>query len=324
MVRAPRQPQSTRRGVHSTRSVPTLCSPGGHPQLQPHETPIVSRWTLFALGTVEGDRIRRPKDPVAAWLLQRQPELMPPQAVGSVLTMIRARAAIIDRMIEEEVQASVRQEEGLDYWSVGGGFDARWYRIKTLMNDAVRKHFEIEDPGLLGVKSQLLEESSFRATWNGIEKRAVPSDEWTVRTRGHGNLVVLEGTSTRLRPEALRSLLKRIRSDAPNARVILDNPSFVSMLHSDAELPRGASGAELESEDELDNPYRWSHNFFRKLGWEVREDQWLTSRPMLEGATSGIHSLPGMEAFRVVRLRATPDDDLKRSGVASISLGRLH
>jgi O-methyltransferase involved in polyketide biosynthesis len=301
-----------------------MCAPGGHPLLQPHETPIVSRWTLFALGTVEGERIRRPKDPVAAWLLQRAPTLMPPQAVGSVLTMIRARAAIIDRMIEEEVQSSVRLEEGLDFWSVGGGFDARWYRIKTLMSDAVRKHFEIEDPGVLEVKSGLLAESSFKATWNTIEKWAMPVPEWTVRTRGHGNLVVLEGASTRLSPRQLRDLLKRIRSDAPNARVILDAPSFVSMLHSDAELPRGASGAELESADELDNPFRWSRNFIKKLGWEVREDQWLTSRPMLDSPGPGMHNLPGMEAFRVLRLRATRDDELKRSGVASISLGRRY
>lgn len=290
----------------------------------PHETPIVSRWTLFALGTVEGERIRRPKDPVAAWLLQRAPDLMPPQAVGSVLTMIRARTAIIDRMIEEEVQESVRLEEGLDFWSVGGGFDARWYRIKTLMSDAVRKHFEIEDPGLLEVKSGLLSESSFKATWKTIERWGVPPAEWTVRTRGHGNLVVLEGASTRLRPRQLRDLLKRIRSDAPNARVILDAPSFVSMLHSDAELPRGASGAELESADELDNPFRWSRNFLKKLGWEVREDQWLTSRPMLDSPGPGMVNLPGMEAFRVMRLRATRDDELKRSGVASISLGRRY
>lgn len=302
--------------------MPTMRPPGGHPQLLPHETPVVSRWTLFALGTVEGDRIRRPKDPVAAWLLQRAPELAPPQAVGSVLTMIRARTAIVDRMIEEEVQDSVKLEEGLDFWSVGGGFDARWYRIKTLMSDAVRKHFEIEDPGVLEVKASLLAESSFRATWRKIESRPLVESGWTVRTRGHGNLVVLEGASTRLTPAALRDLLRRIRSDAPNARVILDAPSFVSMLHSDAELPRGAAGAELESADELDNPFRWSRNFLKKLGWEVREDLWLTSRPMLDAAAPGMSNLPGMEAFRVLRLRATQDHHLRRPGTASVSLGR--
>jgi O-methyltransferase involved in polyketide biosynthesis len=290
--------------------------------LQPHETPIVSRWTLFALGTVEGERIRRPRDPVAAWMLQRAPELAPPQAVGSVLTMIRARASIIDRMIEEEVQDSVKLDEGLDFWSVGGGFDARWYRIKTLMTDAVRKHFEVETSGVLEVKSNLLNESSFRATWKKIETRPLDEDAWTVRTRGHGNLVVLEGASTRLTPAHLRDLLRRIRNDAPNARVILDAPSFVSMLHSDAELPRGASGAELESADELDNPFRWSRRFLKKLGWEVREDIWLTARPMLDAAAPGMTNLPGMEAFRVLRLRATQDKDLKRPGMASISLGR--
>jgi O-methyltransferase involved in polyketide biosynthesis len=289
--------------------------------VQIQEPPIVARWTLFALGTVEGERIRRPQDPVAAWLLRRSPALMPPQAVGSVLTMVRARARLVDRMIEEEVRASVRLEEGLDFWSVGGGFDARWYRIKTLMSDAVRKHFEVESAEVLAVKDALLAESSFHKSWQTIESRRMEAETWTVKTRGHGNLVVLEGAATRLPPRELRDLLRRIRSDAPNARVILDLPSFVSMLHSNADLPRDAAGAEIESQDEVDNPYRWSRNFLRKLGWEVTEDLWLTSRPMLE-AGYGLPELPGMEAFRVLRLRATEDQDLKRVGVASISLGR--
>ena len=289
--------------------------------LQPHLTPIVSRWTLFALGTVEGKKIRRPKDPVAAWLLERSPELMPPEAVGSVLTMIRARTSIIDRMIEEEVQLSAKISEGLDYWSVGGGFDARWYRIRSLMTDAVRKHVEVEAPNVLAVKSALLEESSFCGTWREIERRSHNIEDWTVQTRGHGNLVVLEGVSTRLSPANFRDLLRRIRSDAPNARIIVDIPCFVSLLHSHTDLPKGASGAELESTEELDNPYRWSRKFFRDVGWEVREDVWLTSRPTLE-PTATIQGLPGMEAFRVLRLVATEDAHLKRTGVASISLGR--
>ena len=49
---------------------------------------------------------------------------MPPQAVGSVLTMIRARTQIVDRMIEDEVLASAQADEGLDYWSVAGGCHA--------------------------------------------------------------------------------------------------------------------------------------------------------------------------------------------------------
>lgn len=236
--------------------------------------------------------------------------------------MVRARTSLIDRMIEEEVRASSRAEEGLDFWSVGGGFDARWYRIKTLMSASVRKHVEVETPGILDLKATLLEESSFRASWNAIDRRALPEEDWTVQTRGHGNLVVLEGASTRLAPDRLRDLLRRIRSDAPNARVILDLPSFVSMLHSNTALPKDAAGAEIGTGSELDNPYRWSRNFFKKLGWEVREDLWLTSRPMLETIGFGLPGLPGMEAFRVLRLRATEDEDLKRSGVASISLGR--
>ena len=281
----------------------------------------MSRWTLFALGTIEGEKVRRPKDPVAAWLLKNAPGLMPPEAVGSVLSMIRARTSVIDRMIEEEVHTSVKAGDGLDFWSVGCGFDARWYRIKTLMSDAVRKHFEIDVPGLLEVKSELLERSSYRQSWREIEVWPLVETEWTVRTRGHANLVCMEGASTRLAPADLRDLLRRIRKDAPNARVILDIPSFVSMLHSRTALPRAASGAELGTAAELDNPYRWRHKYFRTLGWDVREDLWLTGRPTVDPLIPGLGEVPGMEGIRILRLRATQDDALKRPGSASISLG---
>ncbi len=286
--------------------------------MQTHRTPVAARWTLFALGTVEGERIRLPADPVAAWLLRRSPELMPPQAVGSVLTMIRARTSIVDRMIEEELLRVKERGEGVDYWSIGGGFDARWYRTQSLFAQCVRKHTEVEIPSLLALKSALLEESTYRTAWSGIHSLPLEEDAWTVRSHGNANLVVLEGASTRLPPRRFRDLLRRLRNDAPNARVILDLPSFVSMLHSSAVLPRDAAGAEIESPHEVDNPYRWSRGFFRRLGWEILEDQWLTSRPVLDAA-SGMPALPGMEALRVVRMRST-EAARPRHGVASVSL----
>src|SRR5687767_16009825 len=95
-----------------------------------HRLPIVTRWTLYALGAVEGQRVRRPRDPVAAWLLRRHPKLLPTFAAPSILSMIRARAAIVDRMIEDEVHRVRNANVGPAHRRFGRGLAARWYRPK--------------------------------------------------------------------------------------------------------------------------------------------------------------------------------------------------
>src|SRR6478672_5744125 len=97
--------------------------------------PIITRWTVYALGAVEGQRVRRPRDPVAAWLLRRHPKLLPTFAAPSILSMIRARASIVDRMIEDEAYRVRRRAGKLTFWGFGGGFDARWYRLRPILDE---------------------------------------------------------------------------------------------------------------------------------------------------------------------------------------------
>ena len=138
------------------------------PTLSVAQIPIAARWTLYALGAVDGQRVRRPRDPVAAWLLRRQPGLLPPTAIPSVLTMIRARTSIVDRMIEEEIARARCLGTKIAYWSFTPGFDARWYRILALVGDAIGVLREVEDPDLLALKTALLEESTFARQWTRI------------------------------------------------------------------------------------------------------------------------------------------------------------
>ena len=67
-----------------------------------HQLPIVSRWSTQALGTVEGPRVRRPRDPVAAWLLRRFPDLAPTFQVPAVLCMIRERSSVNSSQFTDE------------------------------------------------------------------------------------------------------------------------------------------------------------------------------------------------------------------------------
>ncbi len=266
--------------------------------------PIATRWTLYALGAVEGQRVRRPRDPVAAWLLRRHPQLLPTFAAPSILAMIRARANIVDRMIEETVNRARLAGDTLDFWGFGGGFDARWYRLMRDMGDVIASHQEVEEPALMEFKDELLASSSFANAWDRIEKHSAAKHTWTVgASNGSALLVILEGVSTRLGPQKALALLARLRQDAPQASVIIDLPGFlnssvgmggrpavVGSVRSRWSSATSSGAAQIKTAQVVD------------LGFEVVEDTWFAARPELR-APSGMPICSGMEAFRVMMLQ---------------------
>jgi hypothetical protein len=266
------------------------------------QIPMATRWTLYALGAVDGQRVRRPRDPVAAWLLRRQPKLLPPTATPSILTMIRARTALVDRMIEEEVARARRLGLELAYWGFGVGFDARWYRLMALMGDVVRTHREMEDPEILSLKSDLLEESTFARAWGRIVQLPAPALDWQVeREPGRVPVVVLEGVATRVTIPSLRTMLAQIRKAAPGARVVMDLPATIEDRPADpAELAasRGRWGSVNNTA-----AHAISTRQLVECGYRVVEDVQLAARPELRGSSGGV-LCAGMEALRVLRLSA--------------------
>lgn len=270
-----------------------------------HRLPIVTRWTVYALGAVEGQRVRRPRDPVAAWLLRRHPELLPAFAAPSILAMIRARASIVDRMIEDEAQRVRRKGQRLDYWGFGGGLDARWYRLRPLLDPITQIHCEVEEPEVIDFKNAALSASNFNGAWQRIQRVPVREDRWTVQdAAGDVTLVVLEGVASRLGLESVKRMLGRVARDAPNARVVVDLPGILQAAATTGPTiavsssatrwtnPRATSCGELDGLD------------LARLGWRVEEDVWLAGRPELR-APSGMAVCPGLEPLRVLKLIAT-------------------
>lgn len=249
--------------------------------------------------------MRRPRDPVAAYMLRRHPDLAPQRAVSSVLAMIRGRASLVDRQLLDELERARTAGRQVDIWSIGAGFDARWYRLQSAFQGVVAKVFEVDLPEVVQLKESLLEGSTYDAAWRAVDRRGLVPDAWTVEpARSRNTVIVLEGVSTRLEPEALRDLLERLRKAAPRAKLLLDLPGYVSMLHAPGDVPAEASGAEWapDGADAVSNPYRWSRNLLRQMGWEVEEDVWLAARPHLR-TPSGETLCSGMEALRLLRLR---------------------
>jgi len=217
--------------------------------------------------------------------------------------MIRARANIVDRMIEEAVNRARHMDETLDFWGFGGGFDARWYRLMREMDDVIVSHQEVEEPALMEFKDELLASSSFANAWERIRKHAAAKHTWTVQESESRPLVTLEGVSTRLGPQKTLVLLERIRLDAPDASVIIDLPGFLN-----SSVGMGGRPAVVGSVRS-----RWSSattsgaaqirtDQIRALGFEVVEDSWFAARPELR-APSGMPICSGMEAFRVMLLQ---------------------
>lgn len=267
-----------------------------------HRLPIVTRWNLYALGAVEGQRVRRPRDPVAAWLLRRHPRLMPTFAAPSVLAMIRARSTIVDRMLEDEIHRVRRAGARLTLWTFGGGFDARWYRLRPALHDVVASHVEVDDPDVLQFKHQALAASSFAGAWEGVQQVAAPEEGWRAEpATGAATTVVLEGVASRVGLEGLKRVLARLRADVPGARVLVDLPGIlhasssaqavaVGVARSRWMSPHGTGAAALQDRD------------LQRLGWQVDDDVWLAARPELR-APSGVAVCAGMEALRVLSLR---------------------
>jgi len=248
-----------------------------------HEFPLIARLSLYALGTVEGGRIRTPLDPVAQWLMRHRPALMPTGGAAPALSTIRARTLLLDRMLLDELYRARRAGERLCVWTIGGGFDARWHRMQDEFTDVVVEIREVEDPAILRYKDRWLRDSPFAGRWAQVRVRPKAPEGWTARPRtGARALIILEGPAGRLAPDALKRLLQRLRYETPDARVLLGLPG----------LPR--------REGDI-----WTAFQIRSLGFRVEEDINLGPRGRLM-TPDGDELCPGMYPVRVLSLGGRP------------------
>jgi len=265
--------------------------------------PTASQWAIYAMGVVEGNRVRRARDPVASWLLRRFPDLGSQYGVPSVLSMIRERAAVVDRMLIEELNRAERLGTVVDYYRMGGGLDGRFYRLFQHETSRIHRITELEEPQVLTAKSDMLAHSSFQEAWSEVEQRPMSPMKWTLQTSTGVPVVNLEGAATRIGLRLLVQVLGAIRRDCPKARVIIDLPNFLNRTGSGALAPpTGPPRLRWENLDRT-GAGRIEVGHLRQMGWTIDEDLWLVSRPELRAA-NGVAICPGIEGLRVLRLIA--------------------
>lgn len=255
--------------------------------------PIAAQWRLYALGVVQGRRHHPPIDPVAAWLIAAHPHLAPRFVAPSVLSMMRARSRAIDSLIVERLQEAEARSEKVRFVSFGGDLDARWYRLRNHLGTSVHTHAEIDEPGLLGQKHELLRESHFTEEWDTIEQCRVPMVEWAGAVRPNGTtLVVLEGVANRIGPSALLPLLDALRRiegvecivDLPGFRTVADGPkSIVLPVKEGDTLPLATAT-------------------LSEMGWSIAQDMRMARRPPVRAPRGG-PVCTAVEALRVLHLR---------------------
>ena len=260
--------------------------------------PLHARDTLFALGAVDGPRARRPVDPVAAWLLLQAPALAPPDSARSALAACRARADVVDGCVDEAIWAARDAGRQLTYWSLGAGFDARWYRVLALHGDVVQQVTEVDEPALLSLKHALLDDSTYRRAWLRVTRRAAAPTAWAESVDAEaGALVVLEGAAARLGERALLALLRTLRHRVPGVRVVLD------LWGADGTTapppPPGTRGPWVAMA--ASPAGRLPDAAFAGLGYRVTGAVCLAGRPELRAAT-GAQVCPGVAAVRVLTL----------------------
>lgn len=243
--------------------------------------PLIARLSLVALGTIEGGRVTEPVDSVAQWTLAERPDLKPSGVAPDAYSTIRARTAIVDRMIAEEVHHARELGRRVCLITVGPGLDARWNRILPKHSDVINSYREFDTSAIIALKDSLMLSSPYAGAYSSVVRRPFDFEDWDILpTPGAFPLVVLEGLAGRLTPDALRALLNRIRMTTPDARLIMALPGY------------GAS-----------DPIRWSSGTLRSLGWDPEEDILLGPRHRL-ASIAGDGVCPGMYPQRILRLRA--------------------
>lgn len=272
-------------------------------EVDEHQLPIVTRWAIQAMGAVEGPRVRRPRDPVAAWLLRRYPELTPTFQVPAVLSMMRARASVVDRMVLEELHLAAEAREPMRYHRLAAGMDGRFYRLFRGHEHVLLTLREVDEPAVMEAKGQMLASSSFAHSWQGVQQEGASIEQWTVPDTEGRVVVNLEGAATRLGLRLLVRVLGQIRRDSPRARVIMDLPAFLTRTGS-GHLPPPTAPTRLRWEG-LGNTGagKVAVGHLRQIGWQIDEDDWLASRPELR-ASSGVAICHGVDGVRVLRLVA--------------------
>lgn len=239
--------------------------------------PVLARWMVLALGSTGSERLR-PMDPVARWLLRERPGLRPSMPAPSLTASLRARTRLVDQLLLEELRRLSRSGP-ISLWTLGAGFDARWWRLGRSMRELDVRPHEVDTAEMLGTKQHLLRGSRYAEAYAQVRRAPSGEQDWRVRVEpGRSALVLVESLAGRWNGDRLMGLLMGIREEHPDASVIACVPCKPARRT------------------------RWSTAALRQPGWQVAADVYVAARDRLV-SRAGHELAMGLYPYRVVVLR---------------------
>jgi hypothetical protein len=176
--------------------------------------------------------------------------------------------------------------------TLGGTVDLRWVNLA----DRCAMWTMVSSEPVLKLLEQHIPSSACASAWRGIERVEADPAQWG-SVVSPGTVVVAEGLSSVLSPDAMRDCLARLRQ-VKGVRVVIDLPGYT---FDDTKRPSGCvrtrwlwSRAPGES--------ALSTRQLHESGWVIESDHWQAGRPDIRGPGGAVFA-PGVEPMRVLRIR---------------------
>ena len=194
--------------------------------------------------------------PVSAWLIDRFG--MPPftdRLKYFTVHGVAQRAAAIDRMLDARLSEWEANGDTYEVWSLGAGFDSRWYSLGG--RPGLRRYLEFDLPDLLTRKRALLDASPYAQEYARVI--AMPGEvQETVAAaapeEGNRLMVVIEGMIDYLDAEEKRRLLADLAAKQGGCEVIVDVQNGHLTRHNNRRAERATGTAVVRFSPAPDHP----------------------------------------------------------------------
>jgi O-methyltransferase involved in polyketide biosynthesis len=206
--------------------------------------------------------------PVSAWLIDRFG--MPPftdQLKYFTLHGIAQRAATLDSMLDARLREWEANGDTYEIWSLGAGFDSRWYSLGGL--PGLRRYLEFDLPDLLTRKRALLDASPYAQEYARVI--AMPGEvQETVATaapeKGNRLMVVIEGLIDYLDEREKRCLLAELAAKQGECEIIVDVQNGYLTRHNNRRAERATGTAAVRFAPAPDHP---EHFYTSATGFQL-------------------------------------------------------
>jgi O-methyltransferase involved in polyketide biosynthesis len=212
-------------------------------------------------------------DPFASWLAGCCPERAPRRVARRTRNGVAVRTALIDSHIRHVLRSAPGR---WNYWSIGAGLDARWFRLADTLAGRVAEYREFDLAHLLEAKAALVARSPFAASYASVTR--VPGDLLdTLESAGRDGrptLAVVEGLMMYLAREQQERLFALLARASTYVVVIADVYSAFAVRRGNRERSRILGGADAR--------FAWGPDdivaFVEQQGWKIGTSESLTRR----------------------------------------------